>query len=369
VVYVWKNAGSGYAMVGDVMLVQMGTTAPPPVVQLSGSATDRLDADSLGTHRAPSVARLGNGNYVAAWVATSAADPSLTATEWQVCFQRLDPNLARLGPNACIAGTQATNAPTQVLARPDGGFVILWNVIGSIDSLGTIHYAQRSQAFDAAGNAVGGIQDGPQQPVPGSAAALTGGGYVVVSAAVGNPVPRDVSNLSFQRYSADGTPIGSPTSVGDQGGLPGAKVVPLAGGGFAVAWNGAGPASVVYTRAFTADGTPLGDPVVAGGAPLFCSNGSCPYQNLSGLVPMDDGGYVVIWANGSGMGTPLGMSARRFKPDGSPGAAVGKVSDTINGGQAAPAGPDGFILVWDNDGGNGGPGQIDLQRFDTTPLR
>jgi hypothetical protein len=364
-VYVWKNAGSGFALVDNVTLVQLGSTAPPPpVVQLSGSPQERLDADGLATHKGQSITRLGNGNYVAAWVATN-GDPGLAATLWQVCFQRLDANLARLGPNACVTDAQATTQPTQVLARPNGGFVIVWSIIESVSS-GTMHYAERSQAFDAAGNAIGGIQDGPQQPVPSTAAALTGGGYVAVSAAVGNPVPPSVSNLSFQRYSADGTPIGSPTSVGDKGGLSGARVVPLAGGGFAVAWNGAGPAPAVYTRTFTADGTPVGEPVLAGGVTLFCSTSGCPFQYLVGLSPMDDGGYLVLWGDGFGRGSPGGTFARRFKADGSPGAAKGQVRTT---GQPAPAGPDGFVLVWAEDGGDGGPAQSMMQRYDATPLR
>jgi hypothetical protein len=353
------------AVVQNVTLVQLGSIAVPPAVQLSGSAPERLDADSLTYNggRGTSMGRLSNGNYVAAWVATS-GDPAQSSTTYQVCFQRLDASLARLGANVCLADAQAANAPTAVLARPDGGFVIVWHTDSS-PYPATVTASERSQAFDAAGNALGGIQQGPQQPVPATAAALAGGGYVVVSAAAGNPVPPYVSNLSFQRYSADGTPIGSPTSVGDKGGLPGAQVVPLGGGGFAVAWNGPGPNTLTFTRMFTADGTPVGDPVLSGGDPLFCTSPSgCTFQDLLGLTPMDDGGYLVVWRNGFGVGgSTLGTFARRIKPDGTPGAAVGTLSNILLLA-VAPAGPDGFVLVWLDAGGH-----ISMQRFDATPLR
>jgi hypothetical protein len=361
-VYVWKNAGSGLAVVQTVSFVQLGSIATPAEVQLSGSAPERLDADGLSTHRGQSIARLSNGNYVAAWVATS-GQPGLSSTVYQVCFQRLDANLARLGANVCLADAQAADAPTAVLPRPDGGFVIVWHMDSS-PYPPTVTASERSQAFDAAGNAVGAIQQGPQQPVPATAAALAGGGYVVVSAAAGNPVPPDASNLSFQRYSADGTPIGSPTSVGDKAGLPGAQVVPLAGGGFAVAWN-EGPHSLTFTRMFTADGTPVGEPVLSGGDPLYCSNPSgCTFQDVLGLTPMDDGGYLVVWRNGYGVGgSTLGTFARRVKADGSPGAAVGTLTGRILLA-VSPAGPDGFVLVWIDAAGH-----ISMQRFDATPLR
>lgn len=207
---------------------------------------------------------------------------------------------------------------------------------------------------------------------PFAATATNGTSWIQVSATAGvRPQVRgligveSVSKLSFQRYSADGTPIGSPASVGDKGGLAGARVVPLAGGGFAVAWNGPGPNTLTFTRMFTADGTPVGEPVLAGGDPLFCNSPpGCTFQDVLGLTPMDDGGYLVIWRNAFGVGgATLGTFARRIKPDGSPGAAVGTLSDIVLLA-ASPAGPDGFVLVWLD-----AVAHISTQRFDATPLR
>lgn len=390
--YVWKNAGSGIASVDFLTLAQVGVAPPPPPsVQLSASAQERVDTPDGQTGRSgESTARLVNGNYVVAWVSAGGGAASA------VCFQRVDANFARLGPNACVAGAQPIGpgdtpgygdvSRTKVLPRPDGGFVIVWNVkAGTANGGYTVVLGERSQAFDAAGSAVGGIQDGPQQPVPSRAAALTGGGYVVVSGAALFNVAPDVSNLSFQRYSADGTPIGSPTSVGDRAGAApvvpgrtervfeiditrGAQVVPLSGGGFAVAWN---ENSGTYTRMFTADGTPVGEPVLAAVATSFCTTApDCFSAFLSGLIPMEDGGYLVIW-NGSGGGNfPTdGTFARRFRPDGSPGTAATQLGVLFDPGAVAPAGTDGFVGVWAASLPGCCERGILMQRFDATPLR
>jgi hypothetical protein len=389
--YVWKNAGSGLASVDFLTLAQVGVAPPPPPsVQLSASAQERVDTpDGLTGRSGESIARLVDGNYVVAWVSAGVGAASA------VCFQRVDANLARLGSTACIAGAQPIGpgdtpgygdvSTTKVLPRPDGGFVIVWNVkAGTANGGYTVVLGERSQAFDSAGSPVGGIQDGPQQPVPSRAAALTGGGYVVVSGAPGQTRAPDVSNLFFQRYSADGTPIGSPTSVGDRAGAApvvpgqtqpvfetditgGAQVVPLSGGGFAVAWN---EYSGTYTRMFTADGTPVGEPVLAAVATSFCTTApDCFSESLSDLIPMEDGGYLVIWNGSAGGNFPTGGTfARRFRPDGSPGTSVTKLSVAFSAGAAAPAGSDGFVGVW-SDLLPSFARQILMQRFDATPLR
>ena len=146
--------------------------------------------------------------------------------------------------------------------------------------------------------------------------------------------------------------------------------MPLTGGGFVVAWLQGGSSAAVTTRMFAADGTPLGDPVVASTVAPACSDGVCHFQVLSGLAPMDDGGYVVAWTAGWGQGMPDGTFARRFQPDGSPGAAIAKLDDGVDGASLAPHGPDGFLMAWQK-GPRAYPGltEIDLRPVDATPLR
>jgi hypothetical protein len=306
-------------------------------------------------HRRIAIARLSNGGYASAWLLASGTSAS---PDYQVCFERLDTDGGRLGANTCIQAAQAANAPVRVLARPDGGFVIVWADAQDLSA--------RSQAFDGSGTATAAIQQGPQQPVDAAAVALAGGGYVEVSTRPGG-AGTTASTISFQRYASDGTPVGGPTSVGDSGGLD-AQVAALRDGGFVVAWEQGGSAPAVTTRMFTADGTPVGSPVQASGTALSCGSAGCQYQVLSALGAMDDGGYLVVWMNGSGMADIAGTFARRFEPDGSPGAAVGKLDDEGVGGAAmAASGSDGFILAWSQASGTGS--STVARVFDATPLR
>ncbi|MBK6007059.1 hypothetical protein JJB11_13235 [Ramlibacter ginsenosidimutans] len=328
-------------------------------MQLSGTAQATLGTTTGST--VVRIARLTGGGYVTSWVFHS---PSAAAdSPYQACFHRLDASGGPVGPASCVPGSATALNATGVdpIPRADGGFVLAW--LNASDS------AVRSQAFDAAGNAVGGIQAGAQRPVGPGAAALAGGGYVTVAMQPGGQYT-SASMISFQRYASDGTPVGAPTSVGDSGGFYATKVVPLTGGGFVVAWLQGGSSAAVTTRMFTADGTPLGSPVVASTVAPVCSNNVCHFQVLSGLAPMDDGGYVVAWTAGWGLGMPDGTFARRFQPDGTPGAAIAKLDDGVDGASLAPQGPDGFMLAWQK-GPQAYPGltDIDVRPVDATALR
>lgn len=344
-VFAWKNAGAGFAYLDQVALFQVdqqAPTGPPaalPTIQM-GQRTQIL-SDHDGTNKSPGIARLSGGGYVTAWVFKDAAAPADAG--YQVCFVRQEPSGLRLGSSSCVAGAQPSpDLPTYVLPRPDGGFVIVWSA--AADS------AVQSQAFDAAGNPMGGIQAGPQRPVPAKAAALAGGGYVDVSMQPGG-LNTSASMISFQRYASDGTPVGPATSVGDSGGFITLPAVALTGGGFAVAWlqNTTPSAPVVMTRMFAADGTPVGAPVVVSGTPPMCFSTGCQFQAPAAITPIDDGGYVVIWTEGFGRGAPEGTFARRFLPDGTPTPVLGKVDDRNMGGMAVANDAGQFLFVHSQD--------------------
>jgi hypothetical protein len=345
-VFVWKNAGTGLASLDDVALFQVdqqAPTVPPaplPIIQM-GQRTQILNGHA-GANRSPSIARLSSGEYVTAWVFKDAA--ASADAGYQVCFVRQEPGGLRLGSSSCVSGAQASPSyPTYVLARPDGGFVIVWNAAADA--------AVQSQAFDAAGNPVGGIQAGAQRPVPAKAAALAGGGYVDVTVQPGG-LNTSASMVSFQRYASDGTPIGPATSVGDSGGIMALPAVPLTGGGFAVAWlqDLTVGAPTAMARMFADDGTPTGGPVVVSGTPPTCGvSTGCQYQGLAAMSPIDDGGYVVMWWDGFGRGTPLGTFARRFLPDGTPTPVVGKIDKINLIGMAVANDAGQFLLVHPED--------------------
>jgi hypothetical protein len=241
-----------------------------------------------------------------------------------------------------------------VVARPDGGFTIIWNEASTSTDLSGLHW----QDDDQSGNAQGAIQSGPL-PTALSAQRLAGGGNVKLLQTAGQ--------VTFQRYAADGTAIGSPGPVADTAQLAGG-VVALTGGGFAVVWLQNG---VAMTRAFSADGTPLGEPVALAPntlGPIDCGrNGTaaiCPaFQNPSGVIASADGGYVVAWMDGTGIGTVGGSFARQFRADGSPASTVvGRIGNAVIGPIAAVS-PDAFVMAISDVGG------ITALRVIAVPLR
>jgi hypothetical protein len=326
------------------------------------SAPERVNTTELGFQGRPDIVRLRGGGYVIAW----ASLPNTTGIgPYDVCFQLYDSSVAGVGANACINGAHQHTSGPFVKARADGGFTIAWNEAdSSLDLSG-----MRWQDFDAAANPQGAIQSGPL-PITLTAAPLAGGGYVKLLFTQG-----DSPSISFQLYAADGTPLGAPKPVGDTGGV-GGQVVGLAGGGLAVAWWSQLPdvSSPMTTRAFSADGTPLGDALAIApntlgpvGCGKYVATTCGPWQNLSGIIAMDDGGYTISWMDGTGVATSGDTFARRFRADGSAAAAViGRIGEGIIAPMAATA-PDAFVMVVDApDSSASGVG---LLRIDSTPLR
>ena len=326
------------------------------MVELSASSPQRVNLNELGPQDVPSVARLQGGGYVIAWSSAKNGDSSMP---FDVCFQVYDANSARVGSNACLSAAQQRAGAPRIAPHPDGGFTIAWNEAATSDAP-----VWRWQEFDAGGQARSGIQGG-NLPFAFTAERLAGGGYVRLLVTQGQG-----PSISFQLYAPDETPVGGPRPVGDgSGGF--AKVVSLAGGGFAVAWLDGGASTQVMTRAFSGDGTPLGAPLAVAPntmGPVSCGRGggTCPpWQNLLGLMAMDDGGYIVVWLDGTGIAMVGGLYARQFRGDGSTASnVIGRLRDWRD----SVAGLDNeFVMAMrDTDSSSSG---ISFVKVDTSALR
>jgi hypothetical protein len=145
-------------------------------------------------------------------------------------------------------------------------------------------------------------------------------------------------------------------------GLP-AAVVALTGGGFAVVWdqNTDSTHLSAMTRAFSASGAPLGDAVVVAPntlGPVNCgrngNDATCEaFQNVRGAIATDDGGYIVVWQDGTGIGTPGDTFARQFLANGSPASDVVGRLPGASGGTVAMTGGDTFVTVFAADDSDG----------------
>lgn len=246
-------------------------------------------------------------------------------------------------------------------ALADGGFVVVWESYYQ-DGSGDGVYGQR---YDSSGQAVGGefqihTSTGGSQGNP-AIAGLPDGGFVVTwhSQHAG---PYDIIG---RRYDANGDPVGGEFAVHQSNSTYElfSRVVALEGGGFVVSWLSGGSSVYDVTfQVFAEDGSGVGSAVTVKANTSFnTSSGRSP-----ALAALSDGGFVIVWEDDGGDDNGKGLAGRRFD---STGAAVGsefQVNTWTAGNQdsASIAGlPDGgFIVVWESasqDGsGNGVYGQI-----------
>ena len=127
---------------------------------------------------------------------------------------------------------------------------------------------------------------------------------------------------------------------------------------------------VAMTRAFSADGVAAGDPLAIAPntmGPVSCAKGTAicpPFQYAYGIVASADGGYIVVWGDGTGEGSSGGSFARQFRADGSAASTVvGRLGDQT--GPLVAAGPDEFrMAIVDSD-----PAGVSALHVNAVPLR
>ncbi|MCG8652710.1 MAG: hypothetical protein MI861_22920, partial [Pirellulales bacterium] len=129
---------------------------------------------------------------------------------------------------------------------------------------------------------------------------------------------------------ADGDPVGGEFQVNSF--IPGSQTQPsvavLESGGFVVTWSSFGQdgsGSGIFGQRFDADGDPVG-------AEFPVNTTTLNNQQDSGVVGLDDGGFMVIWETGSGSG-PTDIIGRRFDADGNPVSGEVLINETVAGFQ------------------------------------
>lgn len=275
-----------------------------------------------------------------------------------------------------------------VAARPNGGFVVVWDSDheSGPDSgtgyPGSGRTGVFARLFNRSGRPVGreflvnsyttGLQFRPRVAVAPS------GEFVVVWTGYGdggNPPPGGFSygsayGVFARQFGRDGTPLGGDFQVNTYTthyqGLP--SVAMSGSGDFVVVWNSSvsvrdtgaqdGSGYGVFGRQFAASGAPLGGE--------FQVNSYTPGDQAEPVVAAaDDGAFVVVW--GSNDGSSFGVFGRRFDEDGSPRGNDFRVNTYTPGAQARPtiaAAADGdFVVAWTSNGQDGSLTGVFGQRF------
>ncbi len=314
-------------------------------------------------HGEPSVATSADGSFVVVWHSdfSDGSDESSFSIQGRQYAADGSPLTEQFQINSFTSGSQAV---ADVAAQADGGFVAAWRSAGSAggDNSGTSIQGAR---FDENGEPVGtefqvNTYTTNNQYSP-AVAAEADGGFVVVWESLGSP-GSDTSEWSIQGrcYAADGSPLAAQFQVNTYttGSQQAPDVAPLAGGGFVVVWAGGGSPGVTWTvqgRRYGADGSPLG-------APFQISTWSSSHQSRPAVAAGADGGFVVVWhsVSGSPGGDLSGYSiqGRRFAANGTPDGPQFQVNSYTTNHQreqAVEVLADGrFVVAWSSNGAAGG---------------
>jgi hypothetical protein len=120
----------------------------------------------------------------------------------------------------------------------------------------------------------------------------------------------------MQRYNEDGSEYGGERQVNTTvaNSQDGGEVVPLNDGGYIVVWSSSeqdGSGSGVYMQRFNADGT-------TNGGETLVNTYTQDRQSLPSIASLKDGGFVVSWDSMDQDGSGAGIYSQRYDADANP---------------------------------------------------
>ncbi len=194
--------------------------------------------------------------------------------------------------------------------------------------------------------------------------ALADGGWIVSWRGSANPFS-GVFDVFFQRYSADGIPVGGETIANTTRGdlLDQPVTTALADGGWVISWayhNGVDGFWNIWHQRYDANGQPVG----GRGHGQYACTGAAGYARHFGLA---DGGWITVWQSYDQNGQYLGVYQQRFGADGQ---RVGTETHVSTGGISnidpvvTSLADGGWIVAWSYSGLDSTSRQIYSQRYD-----
>lgn len=244
----------------------------------------------LGSGVGQSIVALGDGSYAVIY-----RGAPVVGAGSSIHTQHYDASGNPLGAATQVSGAALTNeSQATVAALADGGYVVVWSHNGGSSSSAV--YAQR---FDAEGDAVGGpaqlTTDGPRKYMPGVTGLSDGGYLITVYQHAGSD-----AGLTFQRYDANGQPVGSRQalspavdlmiSVSDEGAAI-TKTVEMTDGRVMIVWGvGQSDQRSLAAQIIDATGAKLG-------AAFFINTQTNILQEPPSVAALSDGRFAVAWVN------------------------------------------------------------------------
>lgn len=267
------------------------------VISADGEAVSdvlQVNTTTLGNQSMPSVTALDTGGFVVTYQSGSASatttihdDGSQSGIRAQIYDADGNPVGTEFLVNEVTAGAQTDPSVTAV----EGGFVVVY---GSNDADGTS--GLRARLFSDDGTPLGGefevTGDTAGEAIAPEVVADPDGGFLVVWQTLADP-DLGTTTLMARLFDADGNPTGDAVDIGGLEGVyhESASLVALPEGGYVLVYNAYDSewaSSQVYGQLLDADGNPVGETVVIGE-----SDGN--YLTQARVALAADGRLVVSW--------------------------------------------------------------------------
>jgi hypothetical protein len=283
----------------------------------------------------PSVAALADGGFVVVW-------NSLNSVNGEVFAQRFSAAAAPVGQEFRVNRTMADiQFEAKVAALGDGGFVVVWTSDGQ-DGSGYGIYGQR---FSAAGARAGGefrVNTTTDNEQYGPAVAVLGNGSFVVTW-VSSRDNLSATDIHGQRFAANGTPLGPQFRVNTfrTGCQCSASIAALGEKEFVVTWSSLdqdGSGAGVYGQRYNAAGRD---------GPEFRVNGiTVGEQDQPSVASLGRGRFLVAY---NSIDSNSDIRGQRFKGGDTWGPEF-RVNTSRLGLRLSPSvaalGNGGFVIVW-----------------------
>ena len=337
---VFDAAGSNLVSIGDAdtgdadvsvsLSVSNGTLSLTPATPVGTSST--INQTTVGDQTEPAIGYAADGSSVVVFRSRDAL-----LDQDAIIARQIDADGNPIGSDILVRAPAPDFAgDPQIAVAPSGEFVVTWQSV-DVGGLGGV-FARR---YDASGNPLdvewvvnsttSGGQGGPD------IAMLSTGEFIIVWDGNG---AGDDAGIFYQRYAADGTPVGGETLVNVQ--TNGTHSMPSvdfdASGNFVITWSRSATGGPnIVARQFTAAGV---------GGPVISVGGIAGSDWHSEVAVMDDGSFVVVWDNAS-FDDNRGVYARRFDASGTSLGSQWKVQEPVIGDTDISADSAGnFVITW-----------------------
>ncbi|MGV3551806.1 Ig-like domain-containing protein [Rhizobium sp.] len=320
----------------------------------------RINIFSDNSQSSQQIVALPDGGWVVTWESYGQRDHA-----WGIFQQVYDADGLPVGDETKVHTTETDSlyAP-QIAVLDDGGWVVIWSNFNN-DRI----YAQ---AFNPDGTMRGDeidVDANIHNPLSMRVTAIANGGWVVSWESLDRD--GDGSGIHQQAYDDDGSPLDNPNQVNthwqsEQGRQ---QVTALADGGWVVTWSSSGQdgdQGGIYQQAFDSDGSAVGEEIQVN----TTTAGNQKDQQVTMLV---DGGWLVVWQSSNDATGDFDIHQRAFNADGTPRSVETQVNTGTYGEryfqQVTTLADGGWVVTWIDYGQDGGDGDVYQQAYDADGAR